>query len=234
MIKEIYLVRGSGTVSRPGFEKQILELSGTVLHEVDPAGMKVVFTRDAPPAVSVIPFRRSLIASVSIYQERVQPVNALTEAPGFVGAYRVTEALPVNYQKSWPDGETTPGACLLTLFCRKKGIGYDTFIHRWHNSHTPLSLKIHPLWNYSRNVVDGRLTGNSTLYEGIVEEQVISDRDLLNPFRFFGNPLVILPRMLAVYRDTKSFIDYGGIETYFAREIVLRSLAPGINMTRNA
>ena len=50
-----------------------------------------------------------------------------------------------------------------------------------------------------------------------------TDADLLNPFRFFGNPLVIIPRMIAVYRDTKSFLDYRGIETYFAREVVVRS-----------
>ena len=28
-----------------------------------------------------------------------------------------------------------------------------TFMKRWHEGHTPLSLELHPLWNYNRNVV---------------------------------------------------------------------------------
>ena len=133
-----------------------------------------------------------------------------------------TKLYPVAYEKTWDDGKMTPGIWLLTLFNRKKGLDYETFIHRWHNSHTPLSLKIHPLWNYSRNVVEKILAENSTSYEGIVEEQMRTDRDLLNPFRFFGNPMVIIPRMIAVYKDTQSFLDYGGIETYMAREVVVK------------
>ena len=96
-------------------------------------------------------------------------------------------------------------------------------IDRWHNSHTPLSLRYHPLWNYNRNVVDEYLTTNDAAFHGIVEEQVRERRDLLNPFRFFGNPLVIIPRMIHVYLDTKSFIDYPTMETFLAKAYVVRS-----------
>ena len=135
----------------------------------------------------------------------------------------MTEALPVAYIKDWPDGEQTLGVCLLTLFSKKKNINYDTFIDRWHNSHTPLSLRYHPLWNYVRNVVDERLTPDAAIFDGIVEEQVRKTSDLLNPFKFFGHPLVILPRMLAVYVDTKSFIDYPSMETFLASEHIIKS-----------
>ena len=133
------------------------------------------------------------------------------------------EALPVSYRKNWNDGEATPGACLLTLFSKKRNIDYETFINRWHNGHTPLSLRIHPLWNYVRNEVKEVLTKESPKFNGIVEEQTRMAADLLNPFRFFGNPLIIIPRMITVYADTKSFIDYGTMETYLAAEYHIKS-----------
>jgi hypothetical protein len=56
-----------------------------------------------------------------------------------------------------------------------------------------------------------------------VEEQFRSTKDLLNIFRFFGNPLTIVWRMLQVYFDTNSFLEYKTLETYFAREFIICS-----------
>ena len=223
MNKEIYLLRGTGKESYKQFMSRTMQVSHSVTEAVKPQKIKVVFTAELPPAISIIPFKKKMVASISIFKDDPTPAALLVNSEGFAGAYRVTEALPVAYEKSWPDGELTPGVCLLTLFNRKKGLDRETFIHRWHNSHTPLSLRIHPLWNYSRNVVNEFLVENSERFEGIVEEQMRTDADLLNPFHFFGNPLIIIPRMIAVYRDTKSFLDYQGIETYFAREIIMKS-----------
>jgi hypothetical protein len=223
MNKEIYLVRGTDEEDYQDFHNRIFNLASAIVKELNPEALKFTITPTAPPGLSIIPFRRSKIACVSVYKSNPEPVEALTKAKGFCGAYRVTEALPVAYQKSWKDGEPTPGVCLLTLFSRKKSIGYDTFINRWHNGHTPLSLRIHPLWNYVRNVINERIYEDSARFDGIVEEQVRKSTDLLNPFRFFGNPLIIIPRMLMVYVDTKSFIDYRGMETYMAAEYHIKS-----------
>jgi hypothetical protein len=223
MYKGIYLIKGTEPESYNEFSRRVLRSLTELESRTYILKIKVVYTAETPPKFSIIPFRKAKIASISIYKEDKNPIDSIMNLQGFSGVYRVTEVLPVAYEKTWPDGEITPGLCLLTLFNRKKGIDYETFIHRWHNSHTPLSLKIHPLWNYSRNVVEEILEENSTPYEGIVEEQMRTDRDLLNPFRFFGNPLVIIPRMISVYMDTKSFLDYGGIETYMAREVVVKS-----------
>jgi hypothetical protein len=223
MNKEIYLVRGSGEESYQDFHNRIFNLASAIVKELNPEALKFTITLASPPRITIIPFRRSKIACVSVYKCNPEPAEALTKAKGFYGAYRVTEALPVAYQKSWSDGDPTPGACLLTLFSKKKSIDYNTFINRWHNGHTPLSLRIHPLWNYVRNVVKERLSEDSARFDGIVEEQVQKSTDLLNPFRFFGNPLIIIPRMLMVYADTKSFIDYRGMETYLAAEYHIKS-----------
>jgi hypothetical protein len=71
--------------------------------------------------------------------------------------------------------------------------------------------------------VNESISQDSTWFDGIVEKQVQKATDLLNPFRFFGNQVIIIPRMLMVYLDTKSFIDYPGMETYLAEEYHIKS-----------
>jgi hypothetical protein len=218
MRKEIYLVRGIEKEDYRSFTDRILATAKTVTQKYNPVALKVTLTRESPPKISVIPFKKNKIAVFSVYKEDKSPVSCLHEADGFSGAFKVEEALPVMYEKTWADGEPTPGACLLTLFPRKPGIDYDTFISRWHNGHTPLSLKIHPLWDYNRNVVLQKLCDSPDWYDGIVEEHTRTRQELLNPFKFFGNGPEIIGNMISVYRDTKSFLDYRRIETYLVTE----------------
>jgi len=218
MEKIIYLVNGTLSESYEQFKNRVFEALSFLVNSENPAALKLVLTEFAPPGISIIPFRKQKVASVSVFQEHKVPSDSICRMEGFSGVYSVTEALPVAYTKVWSDGEATPGVCLFTLFNQKKDISYTTFIDRWHNSHTPLSLKLHPLWNYSRNVVNEKLTANSAIWDGIVEEHFRTRADLLNPFKFFGNPLTILPNMLKVYADTKSFLDFKNLETYLATE----------------
>ena len=127
--------------------------------------------------------------------------------------------LKASMTTTWEDGGPTPGVCLLTLFHRKPDLDYGVFVKRWHEGHTPLSLKLHPLWNYIRNVVKGTITEQAPWYDGIVEEQFQEDSHLLNPLVFFGPPLKVPRHMWQVLADTKSFIDMKRIETYLATEI---------------
>ena len=89
-------------------------------------------------------------------------------------------------------------------------------------SHTPLSLRIHPLWHYNRNVISANLVTHEPAWGGIVEEHFKTRSQLLNPFKFFGNPLVVVQRMMAVYKDTNAFLEYKTIETYMTREYHIR------------
>jgi hypothetical protein len=218
MEKIIYLVNGMKSESYEHFKNRIFQVLNLVAENEKPEVLKVVLTEAAPPAISIIPFKKQKIASISVFQKSKNLSEILLKCNGFSGVYRVTEALPVKYEKTWKDGEPTPGINLLTLFRQKKGISYEAFIDRWHNSHTPLSLRLHPLWNYNRNVVNEKLTDNSTNWNGIVEEHFRTKSELLNPFKFFGKPLSIIPNMIEVYTDTKAFLDYKTIETYLAVE----------------
>ena len=223
MPKEIYILNALPEEDYSGFRNRILKLSSDLLDRYKPDTLRVNLTLKAPPGISIIPFKRKKIAVLSLTRSSAEPMDLLTAADGFRGGYRVEEAIPVAYEKTWKDGEATPGECLLSLFHSKPGLDRDIFLKRWHEGHTPLSLKLHPLWNYNRNVVSGTLGKDSVSYDGIVEEQFRKASDLLNPFVFFGPPLKVIIHMYQVLVDTRSFIDMKRIETYLSTEIHLKS-----------
>jgi hypothetical protein len=223
MNKEIYLIKGIANESYKEFSHRILTLSKKVQADGNVISVKTVYTNEPPPGLSVIPFKKEKMAAVSVLSSKKEISGLLVIEPGFSGGYTAEEAIPVMYEKNWEDGVNTPGVCLLTLFKQKNGLDYKTFIHRWHNGHTPLSLKIHPLWNYNRNVVIEKLTDGSNEWDGIVEEHFRITSDLLNPLKFFGNPFIMIYNMIRVYFDTNSFLDYKTIEPYFTTEIHIKS-----------
>jgi len=223
MPKEIYILNGLPGEDYPGFRNRIITLSNDLMDRYKPDTLKINLTLKASPGISIIPFKRKKIAVLSVTRSSSENMDLLTAAEGFRGGYVVEEAIPVAYEKTWKDGEDTPGECLLTLFHSKPGLDRDTFLKRWHEGHTPLSLKLHPLWNYNRNVVSGSLGSDSVHYDGIVEEQFRKASDLLNPFVFFGPPLNVPKHMYQVLMDTRSFIDMKRIETYLSTEIHLKS-----------
>jgi hypothetical protein len=196
----------------------MISAARTAIEQIKPEALKITLTTESPPLLSVIPFKKSKIAVISVYRMQNDPVDLLKAMEGFAGAFTVEEAIPIMYEKNWQDGKPTPGSCLLTLFHRKPGIDHDTFLKRWHYGHTPLSLKIHPLCNYNRNVIEQKIGDSPEWWDGIVEEQTLTRSELLNPFKFFGGGFSIISNMIAVYRDTNSFLNYQTIETYLTTE----------------
>ncbi len=222
MNKHIYLLRGRDGEDYVQFRRRVLDISSELSGVPGVSRLSVTLTAEKPPAFSVIPFRKSKVAAISVFSKNHFPDGIAREEPYFAGAYKVTEALPRSYIRDWPCGEVTPGVCLLTLFRRKKKITRDDYLHRWHNGHTPLTLKVHPVWHYNRNVVEEMLTDDTEGHEGIVEEHFLQSSHLLNPAKFFGNPITMLPNMLRVYFDVTSFLDYKSTEPYLVREFHIK------------
>jgi hypothetical protein len=223
MHKHIYLIRGNERENYPAYTFRIFEAARILAGNEAVKKLKVAITTTKPPSLSVIPFSKKKIAAFSIISDNGTPIHELLSHEGFSGGFKVTEAVPLAYEKTWNDSEETPGIGLLTLFHKKREIDHDTFLDRWHNGHTPLSLKLHPLWNYNRNVVNEKLTEHDFWFDGIVEEHFRERRDLLNIFRFFGKPHKVLSAMWQVYSDSSSFINYKTIETYLISEYHIKS-----------
>ena len=194
------------------------------LRGLAPTGLKITVTEEPPPR-ALFGFQKRPLALVSVWG--VEPAGRVTsvfERLGFSYAgYEVEESAPVMYERDWPDGEPTPSPILLTLLKKKPGLSDEEYIERWHGGHTPLSLEIHPLWFYLRNVIVGEVKGNGQRWDGIVEEACETKRDLLTPSRFFGGRLMMVPNMIRVWADIRGFLDVSNIEVYYATEYHLKS-----------
>ncbi|KPK16048.1 MAG: hypothetical protein AMJ62_07120 [Myxococcales bacterium SG8_38] len=224
--KFMYVLRGRDESHAAWSRRMRSEVSPRLL-ALRPAKLQLTVTESQPPKPSLFPFKREPIAIFNIYDDDAGDPSRFTEilrgAAPSVSGYEVEEAYPVTYEKTWRDGEPTPSPILLTMLCKKPGITTDEYIRRWHGGHTPLSLEVHPLWYYQRNVVRKPITEGAEPFDGIVLEACPTRGDLLNPARFFGGPLKMLPNMLRVANDIKGFLDMKKTENFYATEYHLRS-----------
>ncbi len=223
--KWMYVLRGRDESYGAWSERMRNDVSRRLL-ALGPTRLQLTVTESPPPKPSLFPFNKEPLALFNIYDQSEDPSRytevLLEEAPS-VSGYEVEEAYPVSYEKTWPDGEPTPSPILLTMLRKKPGITTEEYIRRWHGGHTPLSLEIHPLWYYQRNVVRKPVTEGAEPSDGIVLEACPTRGDLLNPAKFFGGPLRMLPNMLRVANDIKGFLDLKRTENFYATEYHLRS-----------
>ena len=223
--KYIYVLRGGGE-SHEGWGHRMRHEVAPRLLALGPDKLQLTVTESAPPKASLFPFKREPIAIFNIHDSAGDPsryTETLQNAAASVSGYDVEQAYPVDYEKTWRDGEPTPSPILLTMLHKKPGISAEEYIRRWHGGHTPLSLEIHPLWYYQRNVVRAPVTEDAEPSDGIVLEACPTRGDLLNPARFFGGALKMVPNMLRVAKDIKGFLDMKRTETFYATEYHLRS-----------
>lgn len=221
----MYVLRGNGESHAAWAERMLCDV-GPRLLELGPSKLQLTVTEAPPPKLNLFPFRSDPIAIVNVYDQGNDPsrfTEALEDAADSVSGYEVEEAYPVAYERAWGDGEPTPSPILLTMLRKKPGVETDEFIRRWHDGHTPLSLEIHPLWYYQRNVVREPVIDGSEASDGIVLEACQTRDDLLNPLRFFGGGFKMVPNMLRVANDIKGFLDMKKTQTYYATEYHLRS-----------
>jgi hypothetical protein len=221
----MYVLRANGESHRAWGDRMRNDV-GPRLLDLEPSKLQLTVTEAPPPKLSLFPFKSQPIAIFNVYDDGEDPSrfsDALQNAASSVSGYEVEEAYPVAYDRAWSDGEPTPSPILLTMLRKKAGISSEEFIRRWHDGHTPLSLEIHPLWYYQRNAIRGAVTDGADPSDGIVLEACRTRGDLLNPTRFFGGALKMVPNMLRVASDVNGFLDMKKTETFYATEYHLRS-----------
>jgi len=227
----VYVIRGddretigSMLVSDAAPRLLRLDVAGLTIDVLDPT---VDISRSAASAAEA-----DFVGVVSVWLDSIDdraPIqDALLVGDARLDGYLVTESVPVPYPaRDWSDGEPTPGPVLLTLFTQPDGMADDEFFAYWHGSHTPLSLEIHPLWCYVRNVVVRRLTLGAPPWRGIVKETFRSADDLTDPMRLFsggGDPERMKANARRSLEDGSRFLDLdGGVQTYVLRETIFRT-----------
>lgn len=221
----MYVLRGNGEDHRAWAERMRNDVAERLL-ALGPDKLQLTVTEAPPPKPSFFPFKTEPVAIFNVYARDDAPARfseALRGVAKSVSGYEVEESYPVSYAKAWPDGEPTPSPILLTMLHKKPGIAEDEYVRRWHGGHTPLSLEVHPLWYYQRNLIRKPVTEGAEPSDGIVLEACPTRADLLNPARFFGGALKMVPNMLRVANDIKGFLDMRKTETFYATEYHLRS-----------
>ncbi len=223
MEKHIFLLKKPGAWTTEAFKAKVFDDILPAFLTLDPVKLKVGITEVAPPKLSVLPLRAEGLAMISVWGELEAPPEILREVDAGAAGYLIEEAVPVAYEKTWRDGEVSPGATLLTLMKMNPSISFDDFIYEWHGRHTPLAMRIHPLWNYTRNVVRSSVIPGSPDFQGIVEEHFRAKRDALNPIRMFGGFPMFLPNMIKIARHVNSFLNISECENYLLNEYHIRS-----------
>ena len=221
----MYVLRGDGESHQAWADRMRNEVSQRLLG-LQPSKLQLTVTETPPPKLTLFPFKSQPMAIFNVYDDAADHTRfseALQSSASSVSGYEVEEAYPVAYDKAWSDGEPTPSPILVTMLRKKAGISTDEFTRRWHDGHTPMSLEIHPLWYYQRNVVREAVTDGADPSDGIVLEACRTRGDLLNPTRFFGGALKMVPNMLRIASDINGFLDMRKTETFYATEYHLRS-----------
>jgi hypothetical protein len=168
-------------------------------------------TEHVPPRISLVPFRRTPFALISLVGGDTAlgaAKAALAKLPGELEGYAVDEAVPIEPA---PNARAT----LVTLFRQRPGLDRATFLSRWHGEHTPMALEIHPAVGYVRNVVREALLPGSSPWDGIVTEEFADERDVTT-LRLFGRGPRALWNAARVGRHVSTFLDLASVETYLA------------------
>jgi hypothetical protein len=218
--KLLYLVRRPRGAKLQDFSRRILgELAPRLLAE-RPEALKLSLSEPGVPRPLHLPVKTEGVALVSLWVAGAAPEwTALVRSLGWPTAgYRVTESAPRRYDRHWPDGVRSPGATMLTLFRQRPGLSRAEFIRRWHEGHSPMALRIHPLESYVRNVVEERVTEQAAPFDGIVEEHFASARDLNDPRRFYGGAWRIVPNLAHILVQTNTFLHLPTIENHILHE----------------
>jgi hypothetical protein len=168
-------------------------------------------THLVPPRWSLVPFRRAPMALVSLSGDEAalaEARRALAKLPGRLEGYGVEESVPVEPR---PEARAT----LITLFRKSPRVDRETFHQRWFGEHTPMTLEIHPVVGYVRNVVRETLHPDAPKWDGIVTEDFADLRDVTT-LRLFGRGPRALYNAIRVGRHVPTFLDLRTIETYLA------------------
>ena len=226
MHKFQYLIRDDANRRPEAFRTIVFDEIIPLILAFNPAGLKVSITDLPRPKVTVLPLRKNNLALISVWTESADAPNDWCKKlpAGFtVHGYEIDESTPVAHDKDWPDGQASPGVILLTLLRQNPKLSYDEFMHEWHGRHTPKAMRIHPFWNYIRNVIKDSVVPGSPEFQGIVEEHFRTRADCTNPVRMFGGPVKFIPHMIEVGLHARHFLDLKRTENYLLSETIIRS-----------
>jgi hypothetical protein len=228
MPKYIFLVRPPEKVDLKMLRSEVLDKLVPRLLQLNPEKLKIDLTEPRKPRLTVLPLAKNHLAMISVWDrqaDRAQQWQKEIAGLGWsVAGYLVSESTPRAYTKDWKDGGASPGIVMLTLMKKNRRLTNEQFMHEWFEHHTPkIALRVHPLWNYIRNVVDSVIDEGTPHLDGIVEEHCRERRDITCPMHYFGGLLMMVPNMIRVGLHANKFLEISAVENYLLTEYHIRS-----------
>ena len=118
-----------------------------------------------------------------------------------------------NFEKTWKDGESSPGLNRITFVKRKADITREDFSKMW-NQHAPLAKEHHPgISRYTQNVI----LEDSFPFDGIAELHFNSFSDFQE--RMYKDE----SSQKIIYQDIERFLDIPAGNRMFAKQHILIS-----------
>ncbi|MFL6205996.1 MAG: hypothetical protein ACJ739_11655 [Acidimicrobiales bacterium] len=214
----------------------LLERVAPMLLDLDVPGLRVCVEEPEGKAFQVgsNPDGSLLAASVSFWIDSYdhgaphQAAIGLVDAQAYGWLVAESESLSYGDNRTWPDGERSPGLSITTFFDKREGLSDEDFYRIWHDEHTPLSFEIHPLWLYVRNQVLRSITPGAPPVRGIVYEAVPTDKHLLDFNLFFGTsdePSKLIDNIHRVNEHMDTFGNTATLQCVPMREWIFRTLS---------
>jgi uncharacterized protein (TIGR02118 family) len=133
-----------------------------------------------------------------------------------VGAYRVEQLVRLDYERTWGDGEPSPGVSLICLVHRRPDLTWQAYSAHWRDNHGPLALRRQPgFWRYVQNHVLEHLTTTTPDFDGIGELHFRTAQAV------FGEMFDSEEGQVEIMDDTYRFMSHEGSTTLPSREWLL-------------
>lgn len=228
MEKLIYLLGDAAPGTIPRARRDLLDAvlnRASQLVDAGASGMTFsVADVDDPDLDRVAQFNNTglLDAQLSLWVENLDDRGEIESiARGLTqrsAGYLVTESMVRDHPKrEWAMGEASPGIAMVTTFPKPAHLSDELFFARWHGSHGPLSLEIHPLTRYVRNSVARGLTSGAPPIRAIVSESVESAAVASDVEIFYGGR----EGRRRIVKDLLSFAEIESMSTVVMREYFL-------------
>jgi uncharacterized protein (TIGR02118 family) len=100
---------------------------------------------------------------------------------GKIFAYHVRQGIQRDYERTWPDGQPSPGVKMVYPVQRKEGITHEQFARHWVENHVPIVLKyMNGISRYVTNPVQRKI-GKAPDVDGFVELHYLDPSALEGP-----------------------------------------------------
>lgn len=119
-----------------------------------------------PPVAAVV----SLWTQQCYGEQVAAALRLLAQECDELGAYLVTESVPLTFPSLVKSGSRTPGLANIALLRRPDGLDQATWLTRWQRDHTQVAIEAQATFGYTQNWVVRALTPEAPGIAGIVEE----------------------------------------------------------------